>query len=410
MIETYNYILYLTRYWKEVRNMILATKTRLYPTKQQEKLMWQSVGVTRLAYNWTLTLQENFHNTGNSFVKDTEARRIFTELKQSKGYEWLYETSSDVHKQAIKDACKAYISFFNGISDKPRFKSRKKTKPSFFNDPVKLRVAETYVHLTIIGNVKIKKNAIPISDKYYNPRITHDGKYWYLSVGSDIERDKPLLTKTCLGIDLGISTLAYCSDKTKHKNINKTKKVRDLKKKLKRKKRQVSRKYEMNKQKNIDNGLNPFNKSNNIIKLEREIKLIYRKLTNIRNNYNHKVTNSIVKTKPWKIVVEDLNIKGMMKNKHLAEKIAEQRFYDFKMKIKYKCELNGILFQEVPRNYPSSKRCCICGHINHDLRLSQREYHCYNCTTLLDRDYNASVNLALYGLNRYSVRDSSKIY
>ena len=175
------------------------------------------------------------------------------------------------------------------------------------------------------------------------------------------------------------------------KNINKTKRVKRLKKRLKRLQRQVSRKYEANKQGN------KFVKTNNIIKLEKRIKLLHRKLSNIRNNHIHQATNKIIKLKPYRVVMEDLNVKGMMKNKHLSKAIQEQGFYEFIRQMKYKCEFNGIQFIQADRYFPSSKLCSCCGKIKHDLKLKDRIYKC-DCGNIIDRDLNASINLSNYGL------------
>ena len=196
-----------------------------------------------------------------------------------------------------------------------------------------------------------------------------------------------------IGIDLGIKELATVSNFEKpFKNINKSQKVRKLKKRLKRYQKQVSKKYQINKQGN------KFVKTNNILKLELKIRLIHEKIKNIRLNHNHQVTNLIVKTKPSRIVMEDLNVHGMMKNKHLSKAIQEQGFYQFITFIKYKCENYKIDFVQADRFYPSSKMCSCCGNIKKDLKLSDRIYHCNNCGMTLDRDYNASINLANYKL------------
>ena len=194
-----------------------------------------------------------------------------------------------------------------------------------------------------------------------------------------------------MGIDLGIKVLAVASNLEEPiENINKTKTVKKLKKKLKRKQRQVSRKYEMNKQGK------KFNKTKNIIKLEKAIKLIHRKLKNIRLNHLHQATCMIVKTKPSRVVMETLNIQGIMKNRHLSKAIAQQCFYEFKRQIKYKCEFNGIKFVEADKWYPSSKTCSNCGHIKKVLKLSERTYICEECGSVIDRDLNAAINLSRY--------------
>ena len=201
-----------------------------------------------------------------------------------------------------------------------------------------------------------------------------------------------------MGIDVGIKDLAVCSNGMTFKNINKSKEVRRLKKSLKRKQKKVSRKYEMNKIKSGGENRCQFKKTNNIIKLEKEIRLLHRRLNNIRSNYINQTTNMIVKSKPSRVVMETLNIKGMMKNKYLSKTISEQCLYDFKLKMKYKCEFYGIEFVEADRYYPSSKICSKCGHIKTKLSLSERTYICEECGCGIDRDFNASVNLSRYEL------------
>ena len=303
--------------------MILAKKIRLYPTEEQEQKLWQSVGTARFIYNWTLNRQEENYKNGDKFIKDSDLRKEITQLKKDE-LSWLNEVSNNVAKQAVKDCCNAYKNFFKGLVDKPKFKSRKKSKPSFYNDTSKLKAKEKSVLIEKIGRVKSKE-------------------------------------------------------------------IKRLKKSLKRKQRQCSRKYEMNKKGK------EYVKTKNIIKLEKQIRLIHRRLSNIRLNYIHQITTKIVKTKPSRVVMEDLNIKGMMKNKHLSKTVAEQCLYDFKMKMKYKCEFYGIEFVEADRYYPSSKLCSCCGSIKKDLKLKDRIYKC-SCGLNINRDYNASINLSRYKL------------
>ena len=226
--------------------------------------------------------------------------------------------------------------------------------------------------------------------KYNNPRISFDGKYWYISVGIEKENPKVELTEESIGIDVGIKNLAKCSNGMTFENINKTKLVKKLEKKLRRLQRKLSKKYELNKEGR------KFVKTSNIEKLEKQIRLLYRKLSNIRNNHIHQATTKIVKTKPSKVVMETLNIKGMMKNKHLSKAIQQQGLYEFKRQIQYKCEIYGIEFIEADKWYPSSKMCSECGHIKHKLSLSERTYICEECGVIIDRDFNASINLSRY--------------
>ena len=373
--------------------MILSKKVRLYPSELQEQKLFQSVGTARFIYNWTLSKQEENYKNGGKFISDGVLRKELTQLKKSE-LSWLNEVSNNVSKQAVKDACNAYKRFFNGLSDKPRFKSRRKSKKSFYNDNIKLKVKENrLVNIEKVGWIKTNEQ-LPIGVKYSNPRISHDNKYWYISVGIEKEQIKEDLTDVSLGIDLGLKDLAICSDGTVFKNINKSNVVRKIEKRLKRLKRlqrQVSRKYEQNKKGK------EYVKTKNIIKLEKQIQQVHRRLANIRNNYLHKTTTSIVKTKPYRVVIEDLNIKGMMKNKHLSDAIRKQGFYEFKRQLEYKCKFRGIKLVVADRFYPSSKTCSKCGEIKKDLKLKDRVYKC-SCGLSIDRDLNASINLSRYKL------------
>lgn len=370
--------------------MILAKKVRLYPSQIQEQKLWQSVGVSRFIYNWTLAKQEENYKNGGKFISDNDLRKEITQLKKSE-LVWLNKVSNNVSKQAVKDACNAYKRFFKGLSDKPRFKSKRKSKKSFYNDNCKLKVKEgKLVNIEKVGWIKTNEQ-LPIGVKYSNPRISYDNKYWYLSVGIEQEEMKEELTDISLGIDLGLKDLAICSNGTVFKNINKTDTVRKIEKKLRRLQRQVSRKYEKNKKGKA------YVKTSNIIKLEKKIQLIHRRLTNIRNNYLHKTTTSIVKTNPYRVVIEDLNVKGMLKNKHLSDAIRKQGFYEFKRQLEYKCKFRGIELVIADRFYPSSKTCSQCGGIKKDLKLKERVYNCI-CGLTIDRDLNASINLSNYKL------------
>lgn len=371
--------------------MILRKKVRLYPTKEQEQKLWQSIGTARFIYNWTLNKQEENYKNGGKFISDNVLRKELTQLKKSE-LKWLNDVSNNVAKQAVKDACNAYKRFFKGEANKPKFKSRRKSKKSFYNDNVKLKVKENnLVLIEKVGWIKTNEQ-IPIGIKYTNPRISYDNKYWYISIGIEKEEIKEELTNVSLGIDLGLKDLAICSNGTVYKNINKTRTVKKIEKKLKRLQRQVSRKYEQNKKGK------EYVKTKNIIKLEKKIQQVHRKLANIRNNYLHQTTTSIVKTKPYRVVIEDLNISGMMKNKHLSDSIRKQCFYEFTRQLEYKCKFRGIEFIKADRFYPSSKTCSNCGHIKKDLKLKDRTYICSECGFVIDRDKNASLNLANYKL------------
>ncbi len=374
--------------------MIKSLKIRLKPTEEQEILMKGFVGATRFVYNWGLAKWEEMYKEGLK-PNGKKIKKIFNNtIKKEDEYKWLNEVSSALISQAFNDLQKSFDNFFNGKANYPRFKTKKRSKQSFYVRYDRMNIKKDTVNIEKIGRVKFTTNYdIPILKTYINPRCHYDGKYWYLTLGFETDENQVELNKDLsIGVDLGITNLAVVSNiDSPIKNINKSSKVKKLKKKLKRLQRKCSRKYEMNK-----DGTK-FIKTQNIIKLEKEIKLIHRKLSNIRNNHIHQATNSIVKLKPYRIVMEDLNISGMMKNKHLSESIQEQKLYEFLRQIEYKSEFNGIEFIKVDRFFPSSKMCSKCGNIKKDLKLSDRIYVC-ECGLTIDRDKNASINLSNYKL------------
>ena len=375
----------------------------LIPNNKQKTKLFQCFGVSRFAYNWTLGKQQENYKNGGKFISDNDLRKEFTQLKKTKEYEWLNQYSNNIPKQAIKDACDSYKKFFKGYSKFPKFKSKKKSRPSFYVDNMKIQFTDTHVKLEKLSSSTKKNKAklnwirlaekgrVPIDCKYSNPRVTFDGINFWISVGVEVEDILEIPNNNGIGIDLGIKDLAICSDNNTYKNINKTKEVKRLKKKKRRLQRKVSKKYLINKKGGS------YYKTSNIIKLENQLLKLNHRLTNIRHNYLHKTTSEIINRKPIFISLEDLNVKGMMKNKHLAKAVQEQSFYEFKRIISYKANWNNIKIIEVPRFYPSSKTCSECGSIKKDLKLSDREWVCTECGVIHDRDYNASVNLMKYG-------------
>ena len=377
----------------------------LLPNNKQHTKLFQSAGVARWAYNWTLARQQENYKNGGKFISDGELRKELTQIKKTDEFNWLNNYSNNITKQSIKDACLAFQRFFKHQSDFPKFKSKRKSTPSFYVDNCKIEFSENKVKLEKIYNYNGKpkgnrgvlnwiklaeKNRIPLNCKYYNPRITFDGINWWVSVGIDYEENIGQPTNDGIGIDIGIKDLAICSDKNTYKNINKTKQIKKLKKKKRRLQRKVSRKYLKNKKGEC------YCKTRNIIKCEKEILRLNHRLTNIRHNYLNQVTSEIINRKPKFIVLEDLNIKGMMKNRHLAKAVQEQCFYEFYRQIQYKCLWNNINFITADRFFPSSKLCSVCGNIKKNLKLSDRVYIC-ECGNVIDRDYQASVNLCNYG-------------
>ena len=376
--------------------MIRGFKIRLIPTKDQEQLMLKSIGCSRFAYNWALNkCNERYKNNINYSMSDI--RKEFTQLKKEEEFKWLNEVSNTTMVESMRNLDKSFKSFFKGNSKHPKFKSKKKSKQSFYVRYDNLYFINNVCNIEKIGKVKYKTNyKIPQGRnviKFINPYCSFDGKYWYLSFNLDVNENQiNIKNNLSIGIDLGVKDLAVCSNGMKFNNINKTKKVKKLNKKLKRLQRKCSNKYELNKQGR------KYTKTNNILKLENQIKLLHRKLSNIRSNHIYQSINTILKENPNRIVMEDLNISGLMKNKHLSKSIADQCLYKFIEIMKYKCEWNDIEFIQADRFYPSSKTCSHCGNIKHDLKLKDRVYKCDKCGLEIDRDFNASVNLMNYGL------------
>ena len=385
--------------------MIESIKVRLLPNNKQLTKLFQYASCTRFAYNWALAREQENYKEGNKFLQDGELRKEFTQLKKQEDYKWLTKISNNVTKQAIKDACNSYKRFFKGQSKYPKFKSKKHSKPSFYQDSVKIQFTGTHVKVEGFAVSKKKnkqklnwiklceKGRIPTNCKYMNPRITYDGLHWWVSVSVEVDNNtnSPPISEG-IGIDLGLKDLAVCSDGNTYKNINKTNKVKKIEKRKRRLQRSISRKYNMNKRGES------YKKTSNIIKREKELLKVIKRLTNIRRNHLHQTTSEIVKRKPSFICIEDLNVSGMMKNKHLSKAIQQQGFYEFRRQIEYKFAWNNIPVIIADRFFPSSKLCSCCGMIKKDLKLSDRIYQC-DCGNIIDRDYQASLNLKKYGEN-----------
>ena len=383
--------------------MIKTIRVMLLPNNKQKTKLFQYANTARFAYNWALAREQENYKNGGKFISDGDLRKEFTQLKKTPEYAWLNEISNNVTKQAIKDACEAYRDFFKGYAKFPLFKSRKHSVPKFYQDNVKIQFTDTHVKVEGFAASKKKNkqklNWIRLAEhgrmpcknaKYMNPRIRYDGINWWITVGIEYEDSAYLHSNDGIGIDLGIKDLAICSDESKYQNINKSQKVKKLEKRKRRLQRSISRRYEKNKKGES------CCKTSNIIKRERELLKLNHRLTNIRQNYLHQATSEIVKREPSFICIEDLNVKGMMKNRHLSKSVGQQCFGEFRRQIEYKAMWNNIPVIIADRFYPSSKLCSCCGNIKKDLKLSDRIYKC-ECGNIIDRDYQASLNLKRYG-------------
>lgn len=377
--------------------MIKAYKIRLYPTKEQESLMWQHIGACRYVWNWMLAKQEEFYEQGLKHLSAFSMIKLLTPLKNDGKHGWLYEVSNTSCQIICQDLDKAYKEFFAKRRGFPKFKSRKRSKSSFPVCNERLRIiSDTVMQIQKLGRVKCRIDNRLKPDaayKFSNARITYKNGKWIMTVGIESESQASELTDKPMGIDLGVkdsAIVAFGSERIVFPNINKGRKVRLLKKLIKHLQRSVSRKYEANKTGKM------YNKTRNIEKCEERLRKLHERLSNIRTNYIHQSTSRLIKLLPRRVVMEDLNVQGMMKNRHLSKAVQEQCLSEWIRQMQYKCAWYGIDFVQADRFYPSSKTCSNCGCIKHDLKLSDRTFVCNECGFTIDRDYQAALNLMRY--------------
>jgi len=376
--------------------MIKGFRVQILPNEHQRKEIIKFCNAARYAYNWVIATEEENYNNGGKFISGYDLNKMFTQFKKQEENKWLKEISGRATKVAILNAAVAYERFFKKISDKPKFKSKKRSKMKCATHEGTLKITSDKIRLEKLGWIKLaQKNRIPIGNnvKYYNPKIEYDGIDFWASVSVEIidnqDNDK---TKTdVIGIDLGIKTLATCSNGI----INQKPNINKIKKKFKRLQRRASRYYQkmIEKSRQMKIKFVQLSKSKNLLKLEKEIKKLYININNILTTNIHIFTTSLIKLNPKTIVIEDLNVKGMMKNKHLSRSVAEAKFYEIRRQLQYKCQWNNIKLIFADRWFPSSKLCSECGHKKDKLSLSERTYICEECGIVIDRDLNASINL-----------------
>ena len=405
--------------------MMRSQKIRLKLTKEQENLAWWYSKVSRNFWNLLVdidkrnnkgefdeilnkngnnTYHSKFHNRDIYKLNKTDylnlAKIVVAKNSEenSESWSWYYQQNqSFIYGFLSRELVK--IRYRN--KGKLNFRTVDKTQPNFDvrcdisannKRPSRIYLKNNgKLQIPTIGEVSFgsARKGFDLSCKKQVANISFDGKYWYLSYTEDIENSVTNLPDYAdgIGIDLGIKTLATVSDGTNLPNIKTFRRVRILNKRLKRLQRKVSRKYIINK-------CNKHNKTKNIIKLERQIKLIHRSIRNIRINHIYKFVSELVKKQPQYIAIEDLNVTGMMKNKYLARDIANCSFFTIREIIIRKATERRIAVRLVDRFYPSSKTCSNCGSYKKDLKLSQRVFHCNNCQEKIDRDFNASLNIA----------------
>lgn len=365
------------------------------PTTEQINKIRQTIGVCRYVYNLYISKNKEAYESEGKFLSGYDFSKWLNNIHTKECDQWIKEVSSKAVKQAIMNGDKAFKRFFKGLSQFPRYKKKRKQDVKCYfpkNNKTDWTVERHRVKVPTIGWIRLKeygyipKNATVKSGTVYQ----RAGRY-YVSILCEVTEVKPnpTLNAVGLGIDLGIKDFAVRSDGKTHKNINKTIQVKKIEKRLKREQRSLSRKFE-----NIrKRGEQPVtNKRANINKNILRMQQLHARLANIRLAYVKSIVNDVVKTKPTFITVEDLNVKGMMKNKHLSKAVAQQCFYAFKTWLSTKCREYGIELRQADRFYPSSKMCSCCGQKKSDLKLSDRVYKC-ECGNVIDRDLNASINL-----------------
>jgi putative transposase len=377
-----------------------AFKTEINPTEKQKHIIHQTISTCRFIYNFYLAHNKEVYEKEKKFVSGMEFSKWLNNefIPNNVGYRWIKDVSSKAVKQAIMNGEKAFKRFFTGKSKFPRFKKKKNqdVKAYFPKNNLTDWTAERHkIKIPTLGFVHLKeKGYIPTNGKVTSGTVSQQAGRYYVSVLVDTDNRQLNNTEITegIGIDLGIKDFAAINTFDKpFKNINKTSKVKKLERKLKREQRKLSRKYESLKKKiKKKEDATRQNISKQIVKVQ----ILHQKLANIRHNHINQVVNEVAKTKPDHITIEDLNVKGMMKNRHLAKAIAKQSFYYFRTKLEHKCKSNNIELRVVSRFYPSSKTCSCCGEIKKDLTLRDRVYKCTNCGLEIDRDKNASINLA----------------
>ena len=375
-----------------------AYKMEINPTDKQKSKIHRTIGVSRFIYNFYIARNKEIYEREGKFVSGMDFSKWLNNeyIPNNQEMKWIKEVSSKATKQAIMNGDKSFRDFFKKAKGFPKFKKKKNQDVKAYfpkNNKTDWTIERHRVKIPTLGWIRLKEfGYIPVNSIVKSGTVSQKADRYYVSIlveETDIKISNP--NNAGVGIDLGIKEFAVCSDGIKFKNINKTSTVKKVEKKLKREQRKLSRKYESLKirNKNIKEGRAT---RQNIQKQVVKVQKLHQRLTNIRTDYINKIVSSIIKQKPSYITIEDLNVKGMMKNKHLSKAIASQKFFKFKTKLTVKCKENHIELRIVDRFYPSSKTCSQCGKVKKDLKLSDRIYKC-DCGFTIDRDLNASINL-----------------
>ena len=384
--------------------MLKSYKTEILPTREQRDKIRRSLGICRWLYNEYIARNKRLYHMYQRGCLDERQKHFLTamdfdkfvnhHLKNTDELAWINECGSKARKKAITNAETAFQKFFHGKAGFPKFKKKSRQSVGIYfpkNNKGDWTIERHRIQIPTIGKVRLKEfGYLPAGAMVKSGVVSQKADRFYVSVVLNMlvsqyakPRGEPL------GIDLGLKDFAILSDGTKFKNINKTVDVRRLEKKLRREQRRLSRKLECKKKKGSDKPAAFFaNISKNVLKVQK----LHHRLFSIRTNYTNQVIHEIMKREPSFITIEDLNVSGMMKNRHLAKAVAACKFYEFRTKLMAKCHERGIELRIADRFYPSSKTCHNCGHVKSDLKLSDRVYIC-ECGYVADRDQNAAMNL-----------------
>lgn len=375
-----------------------AYKTEIKPNNKQRTLLEKSTGVARFTYNLGLSERISLYESEKKSLTAIDQHKLLCARKKEE-FPWMYEVSKCAPQLALVDLEKAFKNFYRGLKKGikvgfPKFKSKHKSTPTFHLDSNSFYITEKTIKLAKIGNVRLKeKNYIPTkSVKYNSLTVSKVASKWFVSINCEIEIKDPLCQPdTVLGVDVGLKTLATCSNGQIFKNHRY---LRKTKKRLAHAQKNLARKKFDKKTKRS---------SNNRCKSKLKVQKIYSKISNQRKDAIHKMTSILAKTKPRYMALEDLNVSGMIKNHKLAEAIGDASFAEIKRQLIYKASWYGGEIIEIDRFYPSSKLCRICGNIKEELKLEDRTYIC-KCGHVEDRDLNASINIEDFGVSTLSSR------
>ena len=378
-----------------MRKLLKSFKTEINPTEEQKVRIRKTIGTCRFIYNFYLAHNKELYESGKKFMSSSRFRVCLNNeyLPNHPEYSWIKEAYSKSVTQAVNNGQTAFEKFFDHKSAFPKFKKKGRSDVKMYfvrNNPKDCSCERHRIKIPSLGWVRIKeKGYIPTTKDGYVIKSGHvsiKADRYYVSVLIEIP-DKRIASNSSegIGIDLGLKDFAIVSNGKTYKNINKSAKLKKLEKKLIREQKSLSRKYENLKKEEST-------QKRNIQKQKLKIQKLHHRIDNIRTDYINKIIAEIVKTKPSYITIEDLNVSGMMKNRHLSKAVASQKFYEFKTKLQAKCKEYGIEQRKVDRWFPSSKTCHCCKHIKKDLKLSDRVFRC-DCGYIEDRDFNAALNL-----------------